>query len=77
MKENEYLIIRNVDDDSVLKILVYRGGELHDVKVREIRNKWVNKIYPRPANPEQQCLFDALGTPSITIVYAGGPQGAG
>lgn len=77
MKENQYLIIRDGRDNEVLNIFVWRGGELHDVRYHEIRNKWINKIKPRPNNPEQVCLFDALNTPEITIVYAGGTWGCG
>ena len=77
MKENQYLIVKDGRDNEVLNIFVWRGGELHDVRYHEIRNKWINKIKPRPNNPEQVCLFDALNTPEITIVYAGGCFGVG
>ena len=76
MRENEYLIIRD-NTGLILNILVWRGGELQDIKVREIRNKWIKKIYPRAGNAEQQCLFDALNNEDITIIYAGGGFGLG
>lgn len=77
MKENQYLIIKDGRDNKVLNIFVWRGGILCDVRYHEIRNKWINKIKPRPNNPEQVCLFDALNTPDITIIYAGGCFGVG
>lgn len=77
MKENEYLIIRDGRDNKVTNIFIYINGKLEEVHYHEIRNKWIGKIKPRPDNPEQVCLFDALNRKNITIVYAGGSFGVG
>lgn len=77
MKENEYLIVRDSRDNEVLEIFCWRNNSLDKVMYHEIHNRAIRKIKPRPNNPEQVCLFDALYNPEITILYAGGPQGAG
>lgn len=77
--ENEYLIISNTNvkntEDAIVGIYVNKNGVLQQVIPREIRNKWINKIYPR--NAEQKCLFDALQRKENTIIYAGGSFGTG
>ena len=65
MRENQYLIIRNKTNEEPINIFVYRKSQLFDVKYYEIKNRWINKIKPRPHNPEQICLFEALNNEKI------------
>ena len=74
LKENQYIIINSTTNDD-LGIYQWRGGEIRDVGIKTINNTWINKISPR--NNEQICLVDALSNKSLTVVYAGGPYGAG
>lgn len=77
LKENEYLIIKTIPDNLYQGVYVWRAGALQEVMYHEIRNKWIGKIKPRPRNPEQICLFDAVCNPDIQIVYASGQWGTG
>ena len=72
LKENQYLIVESTEGEE-LGLYVVREGRIEIVRVREIRNKWINKITPRKGNLEQICLFDLLCNSNVTIVYAGGP----
>jgi len=62
------------EEKNVLGMFCNRGKKLENITPKAIKNKWINKITPR--NPEQVCLVNALYS-SATILYAGGPQGAG
>lgn len=75
--ENEYLIVPPPCDDASLgsqSIFRYDGIHFVPVKIREIKNRWIEKITPR--NPEQICLVDMLLN-KTPIVYAGGKFGTG
>ena len=74
LKENQYIIVKSTNGDS-LGIYQWRGGEIRQVEIKPIKNAWINKITPR--NDEQICLVDALYNKSATVLYAGGPFGAG
>ena len=74
LKENQYVIL-NSKDNETLGIYQWRGGEMRNVRVREIKNQWINSIVPR--NNEQIALVDALYNREATVLYAGGPFGAG
>lgn len=73
LKENEYLIVYNQDKE-IQGIFHYEHEQLNNIRIKTIKNKWIDKITPR--NPEQICLVNALYSES-TIIYAGGPQGTG
>lgn len=76
LKENQYLIIESTKGEN-LGLYVIKNGKVEMVRVREIKNKWINKIVPRKGNLEQICLFDLLHNSNVTIIYAGGPMGVG
>ena len=73
LKENEFFIAID-EEKNVLGMFCNRDEKLENITPKAIKNKWINKITPR--NPEQVCLVNALYSPA-TILYAGGPQGAG
>lgn len=75
MAENEYLIVLDKNTKQLVDIFCNHNNILEQVVPYEIRNKWINKIYPK--NPEQRCLFNALQRKDNTIVYAGGSFGTG
>lgn len=75
MIENEYLIVSDKNTGDLIDIFCNHENKLEQVLPREIRNKWINKIYPK--NPEQRCLFNALQRKTNTIIYAGGSFGTG
>lgn len=75
MAENEYLIILDKNTKQLVDIFCNHNNVLEQVVPYEIRNKWINKIYPK--NPEQRCLFNALQRKDNTIIYAGGSFGTG
>ena len=72
---NQYIIIRDLNTKEPLSIFQNQDGKMVNIQPFEIRNEWINKIYPR--NPEQTCLFNALQNTNNTIVYAGGGFGTG
>ena len=75
MAENEYLIVLDKNTKQLVDIFCNHNNILEQVVPYEIRNKWINKIYPK--NPEQRCLFNALQRKDNTIIYAGGSFGTG
>lgn len=75
MAENEYLIVLDKNTKQLVDIFCNHNNILEQVVPHEIRNKWINKIYPK--NPEQRCLFNALQRKDNTIIYAGGSFGTG
>jgi predicted ribonuclease YlaK len=75
LKENEFLIIKEENTNEILAILQNQNGYLKTVRPSEIRNQWINKIYPK--NPEQECLFYALQNEDNSIIYASGKYGTG
>lgn len=75
LAENEYLIITNKSTKEVIEIYYNEDDTLTPAIPKEIRNKWITKIYPK--NPEQKCLFNALQRRDNTIIYAGGSFGTG
>jgi len=72
---NQYIIVRNIENKEIVTIVQNRDGEIKEVIPFEITNNWINKIYPK--NPEQRCLFNTLQRKDISIVYAGGQFGTG
>lgn len=75
LHENEYLIISNAETKELLTIFRNKNNRLEEVVPKEIRNKWISKIYPK--NKEQRCLFNSLQDKTNTIIYAGGTWGTG
>lgn len=75
MAENEYLIVLDKNTKQLIDIFCNHNNILEQVVPYEIRNQWINKIYPK--NPEQRCLFNALQRKDNTIIYAGGSFGTG
>lgn len=75
MAENEYLIVLDKNTKQLVDIFCNHNNILEQVVPYEIRNQWINKIYPK--NPEQRCLFNALQRKDNTIIYAGGSFGTG
>lgn len=74
LRENQYLIVNSSTGEN-LGIYRYSDGILKQVINKSINNKWYGKITSR--NLEQTCLMDALSDRDLTVVYAGGPYGAG
>ena len=81
---NQYLIVKDVNsplndkkevDYETMGIFKFVDNRLQVVESKAIRNQYIG--YIKPKNDEQICLFDTLLNSSSTIVYAGGPPGAG
>lgn len=75
MEENEFLIIKNEEDDSIFCSAIYKEGKLNILHENSIKNRYVNKIKPR--NVEQNCLMDLLYQKDISIIAATGKYGTG
>lgn len=78
IRENEYVIFRRQpaeESSETICICVNKNGQLKPIGKTAIKNKYISKITPK--NDEQICLFDALNTPSNSILYAGGSWGVG
>lgn len=71
---NEYLIIRNYEDDYVDRYR-YDGNKLVRFPNKSIDNEYIKKLKPR--NFRQQCCFDLLQNDSIPVKLITGNQGGG
>ena len=74
MKDNEYLIITD-QDDNTLSIFRRKGENIEVIRDSFIRNNFIRQIAPR--NREQSCLFNLLKDKDITILCAQGGFGVG
>lgn len=77
LNNNNYIILKNKNDNEVFGAYLYNNGKLEQIELQRdfIRNKFIDKI--RPLNAEQSCLFHALKCKDNTILYAGGVYGSG
>lgn len=76
MKENEFLIVKNIDTKETHSIFRNINNKLRLINKNSfITNEWSKTITPR--NSEQKCLFDLLLDPNITILLAKGKYGSG
>ncbi len=85
MRENEFLIIKNSGEKTILTdgqtdyqvfcVFQQRKGKLELVEPEGISNGFVKYIKPR--NAEQKCLMQLLNDPNISILLACGNFGTG
>ena len=76
MKENEFLIIKNLETNELYCSFRYIKGELSLIGAKKpIMNTYIRKITPR--NSEQECLFNLLQDERIKILVAKGKYGSG
>ena len=79
--ENEYLIILDSQDNSVINIYKKNNGKIVDIshaaiKITDYKDGRKNKII-NPLNPEQKCAIDMLHDDRTTIKLITGPWGSG
>lgn len=72
--ENEYLIVRNVDNEVIDK-MVCRDGKLEKVKYTTFKNYYTGALKPR--NEHQEIAFEMLKNPDITVKLITGTWGTG
>ena len=75
MKENEFLIITDKNSGNLMSTMKVKNGKLELIKETQIKNRFINAIFPR--NQEQSCLFDLLWDKDISIILATGEFGTG
>lgn len=71
--ENQYLIIRNNDDEN--DRFKWVNGGYKKLSYKQINNSFISKIKPR--NIQQECAFDLLQDKNITIKILTGRFGSG
>lgn len=74
MLENEYLIIK-VHDDETVDRFVMRNGSLQQVLYPIIENHFTGTI--KPLNDQQYCAMDMLKSHDIKVKLVSGTHGAG
>lgn len=72
--ENEYLIVRN-EDNEVIDKMVCHDGKLEEVKYTTFKNYYTGALKPR--NEHQEIAFEMLKNPDITIKLITGTWGTG
>lgn len=72
--ENEYLIVRNADNEVIDK-MVCRNGKLEKVKYTTFKNYYTGALKPR--NEHQEIAFEMLKNPDITVKLITGTWGTG
>ena len=74
LKENEYLLIKDSNEEVVDKYC-YQNGELRQVSFHKLGGVFTGAIKPR--NPQQACLFDMLKDKTSKIKLVTGRFGSG
>lgn len=74
LKENEYLLIKDLNEEVVDKYC-YQNGELRQVPFHKLGGVFTGAIKPR--NPQQACLFDMLKDKTSKIKLVTGRFGSG
>lgn len=72
--ENEYLIVRN-EDNEVIDKMVCHDGKLEKVKYTTFKNYYTGALKPR--NEHQEVAFEMLKNPDITVKLITGTWGTG
>lgn len=72
--ENEYLIVRN-EDNEVIDKMVCHDGKLEKVKYTTFKNYYTGALKPR--NEHQEIAFEMLKNPDITVKLITGTWGTG
>lgn len=73
--ENQYIVLRDVDNGNIVDIRRYANGELIPIKTFEIDTVHFGKIKPR--NLQQRMCFDLLGTKDVPLKFVTGSYGSG
>lgn len=74
LKENQYLLVKNENEEVVDKYC-YQNGELRQVHFQTLGGVFTGAIKPR--NPQQACLFDMLKDKTSKIKLVTGRFGSG
>lgn len=79
LKENEYLIVMDKNDDRDIEIVKMQDGRLVKINHASFKSKSesgkIKAITPR--NPEQKCAFDLLTDDRSTVKLITGKWGCG
>ena len=72
--ENEYLIVRNTDNEVIDKMICH-NGKLEKVKYVAFKNYYTGALKPR--NEHQEIAFEMLKNPNVTVKLITGTWGTG
>lgn len=72
---NEYLLIKDKDDNVIDKYRKHKDGILHKLKTKQINSPHLGKV--KPLNEYQDCMVDMILDNSITVKSSMGIPGGG
>jgi PhoH-like ATPase len=73
--ENEYLLLKEKNNDEIIGYYVYKDGKFNPLKYQKIVNTYCEKLLPK--NPQQVCAMDILKDASTKLKLIRGVVGSG